>query len=406
MVSARQLRKGLPPQRGKDGALRKALLKWFAEARRPLPWRERYDPYQVWISEIMLQQTQVETVLPYFARWMAAFPDVAAVAGAPQEVLLKAWEGLGYYSRARNLGRAARRIVTDHGGVLPASPEVLRSLPGIGPYTAGAIASIGFNVSTPAVDGNVSRVLGLLLALPDPVNTPRGRARVWEIAARLVPVRNARAFNEGLMELGALVCRARAPACDACPLANHCAAHARGTPEAFPRKQPRARRRRLRGVLLLLGRGKQVLLRKRPGEGLWGGMWEIPWLERRRGEGCAAALTRLLDGLELPLCAPPRKLGVVDHGLTHIQMRLDCYRAEIKEEQSSTWASTPSGQPLRWAAPGTLRKLPLARLSHKAIALGWEPAHQRTDPGGGAPRRTDPGGGPAPRPVGKRGKMV
>jgi A/G-specific adenine glycosylase len=199
------------------GAVRAALLAWFARSQRALPWRERYEPYTVWVAEIMLQQTQVEAVRPYFERWLARFPDVQAVAAAPQEAVLKAWEGLGYYARARNLQRAAQAIVERHGGRLPESLEALRALPGIGRYTAGAIRSIAFDRPAPVVDGNVARVLGRLLALEVPARAPAGQRRLWALATALVeglgPEEHPRDLNQGLMELGALVCRPAAPRC-------------------------------------------------------------------------------------------------------------------------------------------------------------------------------------------------
>jgi A/G-specific adenine glycosylase len=359
-------------------SLRRRLLEWFGGARRPLPWRDGYDPYRVWISEMMLQQTQVETVLPYYERWMARFPTLASVAEAEEEEVLKAWEGMGYYARARSLHRAARRVVAEHGGRLPASLEALRALPGIGPYTAGAIASIAFNLPAPAVDGNVARVLARLFAVEEPVNAPAGRAEVERLAGALLGRKDARDFNQSLMELGALVCRPSSPACPLCPVRRGCAAHGAGNPEAYPRRRPRKERRMMRGVMALLERGGRVLVRKRSDGGMWGGLWEFPWLECGPGEAPDAALVRLLSELGAGPGGGAEKLGIVRHGLTHLQMELVCFRARA---DSAAWAAgeafapRPAGNgagPRRWVTRAALARLPLARLNHKALRL-WRP---------------------------------
>ena len=324
----------------------------------------------------MLQQTQVESVLSYHERWMARFPDVAAVAAAPEQDVLKAWEGLGYYARARGLRSAARRIMADHGGVLPSCPEALLALPGIGRYTAGAIASIAFNRDVPAVDGNVARVLSRLFALREPVNTTDGQARLWELAGALLPAGQARDFNQALMELGALICRAKSPACPDCPLINYCAAGRAGEAAAFPRKSPRPKRRRVRGVLLLPSSGGRILMRRRPSGGLWGGLWEFPWLEREPGESDTAAAARLLEELQLPGDVPLRLLGNLNHGLTHLQLELQCFGAAIGAPpppaplgKVAREAPPPAVTLQRWVTPAARRKLALARLSHKALEL-------------------------------------
>jgi A/G-specific adenine glycosylase len=381
------------------GAVRAALLAWFARSQRALPWRERYEPYTVWVAEIMLQQTQVEAVRPYFERWLARFPDVQAVAAAPQEAVLKAWEGLGYYARARNLQRAAQAIVERHGGRLPESLEALLALPGIGRYTAGAIRSIAFDRPAPVVDGNVARVLGRLLALEVPARAPAGQRRLWALATALVeglgPEEHPRDLNQGLMELGALVCRPAAPRCAGCPLAPHCAARAGGQPERFPPAAPRRARPLRTGALLLLrNEAGALLLRRRPPRGVWGGLWEPPWCEQQPGESPARAARRLLGELGLP---PGRLLrrGTVEHGLTHFALRLACYRGRVAGAPPAALPARipPAGFPdaaplataplttapgaesdgaaprLRWADPAELAALPLARLGRKALEL-------------------------------------
>ncbi len=353
--------------------MRAALLDWFAGAKRPLPWREGYDPYQVWVSEIMLQQTQVEAMLPYYRRWMKRFPTIASVARARQQTILKMWEGLGYYSRARALHQAAREILRLHGGELPREEAALRALPGIGPYTTGAILSIAFNEAVPTVDGNIGRVLSRIHALPEPPATPAGRRAMWTLAGQLVPPSGARDFNQGLMELGALVCRPRSPDCPNCPLNPGCLARAQGAPEAYPRRAPSRPRREVEALMLLVESGGRLLLRQRPPSGLWGGLWEFPWLEREAGQSNQKCLGNLLAGLALPgrQAAPPRALGQVRHDLTHLRFRWECLHISLPRLAGrGTAPPLPDhGEILRWVARENLVRLPLGKPAHRALAL-------------------------------------
>ncbi|HUJ75061.1 MAG TPA: A/G-specific adenine glycosylase, partial [bacterium] len=330
-----------------------ALLTWFSQAQRSLPWRDDPQPYAVWISEIMLQQTQVEAVLPYFRSWMERFPTLDAVARAPLQEVLKAWEGLGYYTRARNLHRCARLLVERHGGALPRDLAALRELPGVGPYTAGALASIAFNQPVPLVDGNVARVLARLFALPHVPGSLAGRRDAWAWSQALLQDAVGqggppRAFNQALMELGALICRPKGPRCLLCPLRQFCQAQSLGTPEAFPRRAPRRARPIRQGVLALAirpGVPPRALLRRRPSRGLWGGLWEFPWTETKPAHDTAAAVDALLrellpnmGGITPPAAAhaaglvpqaatppaAPALLGHISHGLTHFHLELDC----------------------------------------------------------------------------------
>lgn len=339
-------------------------MAWFARARRDLPWRRDYDPYGVWVAEMMLQQTQVETVLPYYRRWMARFPTLASVAAAPLAEVLKHWEGLGYYARARNLHRAAQAVVERHQGRLPETVEELTVLPGIGRYTAGAIASIAFNHPAPLVDGNVARVLSRVAALKHPARGPEGQRVLWALAQAALPPESPRAFNEALMELGALVCRPRAPECPRCPLALHCRARRLGDPEAYP-VRPRRRARLVRkGVMLLARAGQRMLVRRRPPGGLWGGLWEFPWRELHDGESPAAALRRLAAELGLAMDGRACAGGALVHGLTHFRLELTCFTAHIKgyPRQNDDGGT-------RWVTPAELKALALGRLNHKALAL-------------------------------------
>ena len=256
------------------------LCDWFDAGKRQLPWRIDPTPYRVWISEIMLQQTRIEAVIPYFERFMAELPDVPSLANADPDRLMKLWEGLGYYSRARNLQNAAQQMMARHGGTLPADHEALRALAGIGDYTAGAIASIAFGIPVPAVDGNVLRVLARLTGSHEDVMRPAVRRELTALAASLVPPDRPASFNQGLMELGERVCVPNTmPHCEACPIAEHCAVA--GSPEAatLPYRAPKKPRRiehRTVYVLLTEETPRRVLLHKRPASGLLAGLWELP----------------------------------------------------------------------------------------------------------------------------------
>lgn len=287
--------------------IRSRLLAFFDERRRDLPWRDGAGSYGVLVSEVMSQQTRVETVVPYYRRWMERFPDPAALAAAETGEVLSLWEGLGYYSRARNLQRAAREIEARYGGEVPGDPDDLRSLPGVGPYTAGAVASIAFGVPVPAVDGNVRRVMARLMDEPAP-----RPAELEHWAGQLVDRERPGEFNQALMELGSLVCTPRSPACGRCPVGEFCGARAAGTVGERPvRKRRTAIPHLHEAVLVVVGRGgvePSVLLRRRPEEGLLGGMWEFPGREVERGGD--------LSGDELAMAAAEtaaelgRELGV------------------------------------------------------------------------------------------------
>jgi A/G-specific adenine glycosylase len=272
-----------------------ALLTHFDAHRRPMPWRETSDPYAIWVSEVMLQQTRVDTVRPYFQRWLTRFPDVGSLADAPVDEVLRHWQGLGYYGRARNLHRAALLVRERHGGQLPRDPDGLRQLPGVGEYTAGAVASIAFGLPTPAVDGNVRRVLARLRGLEDPA--PRA---LKELVATLIPRERPGDFNQALMELGATLCTPRSPDCGACPVRDWCAARTTGRPESFPRPKRRgpapAASVETRVVRRADGR---VLLVQRPADGFLGGMWEFP------GEVIPPWLPRLVSGARTRIALDP-----------------------------------------------------------------------------------------------------
>jgi A/G-specific adenine glycosylase len=301
------------------------LLAWYRENRRDLPWRQSKDPYRIWVSEIMLQQTRVDTVIPYFNRFVERFPTIAALAEAPEEDVLKHWEGLGYYSRARNLQAAVREVHTLYDGRVPDTADAIRTLKGVGPYTAGAILSIAYDVREPAVDGNVMRVMSRYLLLRDDIAKPATRIGLEHIVAGMIPAA-AGDFNQALMELGATVCTPKAPLCLTCPVMAHCAGRLAGEELSLPvktkAKAPRVERRAVALVRLADGR---VLVRQRPASGLLAGMGEFPHslLEEDAGDGIRAELA----GVGQLVVA--EKIGEVVHIFSHIRWELDVYACEL-----------------------------------------------------------------------------
>lgn len=305
------------------------LLNWFDQHAAALPWRNTRDPYHIWLSEIMLQQTQVATVVDYYTRFLARFPTVAALAAAPLDDVLKAWEGLGYYSRARNLHRAARVIMDAHGGQLPSAASDLQKLPGIGRYTAHAIASIAFGAAVAVLDGNVTRVLTRLYDIADDVAEAATRRRLWALAEALLPADRPGDHNQAMMELGRVVCTPRRPRCAACPVRAHCAAFAAGVQAARPVKQPKAPTPHYdvaAGVIHGMGANAgYLLIAQRPADGLLGGLWEFPGGKQEPGESLPEALAReLAEELAITVEVGER-LVQVKHGFTHFRITLHAY---------------------------------------------------------------------------------
>jgi A/G-specific adenine glycosylase len=322
-MSRSPLPDSLPWSEGRIRRLRAALLAYFDQVRRELPWRETSDPYRILVSEVMLQQTRVETVVPYYRRWMERFPDAETLAGAEADEVLGLWEGLGYYSRARNLHRAVREVVARYGGELPSDPAALRELPGVGAYTAGAVASMAFGKAVPAVDGNVRRVLARLLDEPAP-----SAAALEGWAGALVDPDRPGDFNQALMELGALVCTPRSPGCGSCPVEEWCGARAAGTQEDRPARKPKKMAPLVHEAVAVLVRtgaaGEEVLLRKRPEEGLLAGLWELPGIRVGSPEDAGAgalALARELLGVSGEPEWAPERLATVAHAFSHLRMR-------------------------------------------------------------------------------------
>jgi A/G-specific adenine glycosylase len=345
--------------------LRASLLRWYRRHRRDLPWRRTRDPWAIWVSEAMLQQTRVETVIPYYERFLQRFPDVGALARADLEDVLGLWAGLGYYSRARHLHGAAREVVERFGGRIPASADELRTLPGVGRYTAGALASIAFDRPEPVLDGNVTRVLARLHGIREDVARPAVQARLWDEAARLARGPQPGDLNQALMELGARVCTPRRPDCPACPVAAACRARRTGEEEAIPRPRRRPAPRRVRAVAALVVRRGRVLAVRRAETGLLGGLWELPGSEigaRERPERVLGPALAAATGLAVRGVEP---LGVVTHLFTHRRVETHVFRASAAagRVRLAGWAAH------RGVAPAELRALAQGRATRKAIEL-------------------------------------
>lgn len=298
--------------------IRRRLRVWFDRHKRDLPWRHHRDPYAIWLSEMMLQQTQVATVIPYYHRFIGRFPTVADLAGADLEEILRYWAGLGYYARARNMHRAAKLIVAEHGGAFPSDAAALRSLPGIGAYTAGAVASIAFDERAAVVDGNVARVLARVFEVDLDIRDGRGKAMLWEIAERLLPRKRCGDFNQALMELGALVCLPRGAArCEDCPLEMDCGARRSGSVERLPVKGRKAPPRKEAHVVAAIGRNDRWLVVRRPPRGLWGGLWELPTAVVDGSTARTTARDLVSDFVTVDGSLAPKPFCRIQHQLTH-----------------------------------------------------------------------------------------
>lgn len=359
-----------------------ALLRWYARHARRLPWRGRKDPYAVWVSEIMLQQTRVEAVVPYYRRWMRRFPRLVDLAAATADEVLQAWEGLGYYRRALNLLKAAQLLVGRGDGRLPRTAVELEKLPGVGRYTAAAIAALTFGQDEIALDGNLQRVLSRLLDLRVDPRTRPGERRIRAYARTLLPRGKAAAFNQALMDLGAMVCQPRGPHCAACPLLSGCLAFARGTQDSRPVRKRRAQIPHWIVGAAVLQRKGSVLIARRPEGSLLGGLWEFPGGKREPGETLSACIRReLKEEIGISVRVGPT-LGVFRHAYSH-------YRVTVH-----AFACTPAGGRLRarehsavrWVRPETLAEFPMGKVD-RAIAATLTSCETSTA-GGGERRRT------------------
>lgn len=347
-------------------ALGRTLLDWFSQAQRPLPWRQAYAPYQIWISEIMLQQTQMERGVEYFQRWVERFPDIAALAAADEDEVLKYWEGLGYYSRARNLIKAARIIHQHHQGHLPRSTAELRLLPGIGPYTADAIASIAFEQDVCVIDANVERVMSRVHGIDLPIKSRQAGEAIRTRCQSHLPPGQARHFNQAMMELGSLICTPRKPDCPTCPLTSWCQAREHGRQEELPvvvKPLPPIYLAMATGVLEHKGK---VLIQKRMADDIWGNLWEFPGGVVEAGETPEQGVVReYLEETGL-VVNHPRAIAAFRHSYTRYRVTLHAFYVELMSDPEAIVLS--AAQEYRWAAWAEVRRLAFPAGHRKLIA--------------------------------------
>jgi A/G-specific adenine glycosylase len=343
-------------------ALRRRLLAWYDRGARDLPWRRSRDPYLVWVSEIMLQQTVVAAVVPYFQRFVARFPTVEALANAAEEEVLRLWEGLGYYRRARQLHGAAQVVRDQHAGVFPRDIAEVRRLPGIGRYTAGAILSISFDDPHPILEANTVRLLARLLAYEGVTTSSSGQQILWGAAETLLPRRDTGRFNQALMELGSQVCTPRNPRCDECPLAELCPTHREGLTEQIPAVRPRPTIEEVREAAVVVRRQKNVLLVRRQAGERWAGLWDFPRFALPAGS--ANISQALIDGVARSAgwrVAPGRLLMTILHSVTRFRITLDCYEADCL----GAMKEHPTHAETRWVAPRAFADFPLSTSARK-----------------------------------------
>jgi A/G-specific adenine glycosylase len=346
---------------------RRRLRAWYGQHARELPWRGTRDPYAVWLSEIMLQQTQVETVKPYFQRFLTALPTIRGLADADEQQVLRLWEGLGYYRRARQLHQAARRIVADHGGRFPCDPQAVQRLPGIGRYTAGAILSIAFDQRRPILEANTVRVFSRLLAYEGPTTTSAGQKLLWAAAEAVLPSRDVGRFNQALMELGSEVCRARGPACEVCPAAGLCHAHLRGLQNEIPRPKPRRQFEDVSEAAVLVRRRGRVLLIQWPEGRRWAGLWDFPRFAVH-GNQTAEIRRALVDNVRRltgVTISPGEHRKTLRHGVTRFRITLDCYDAEYVSHHGGGTENLAQ----KWVWPAALEHYPLSSTGRKLAGL-------------------------------------
>ena len=348
-----------------ENSIRRALLKWFREDARDLPWRKTKDPYFIWLSEIILQQTRVDQGLPYYLRFTRAFPTVRDLADAPEEAVLKLWEGLGYYTRARNLHKAAKLVVNEYGGELPKKAEMLQFLPGIGRYTAGAISSIAFGERAPIVDGNVKRVLARIYDMNACIDTPEVEKELWALAESLVPPGNPGDFNQSMMELGARICTPKKPDCASCPVQKQCQGYAAGVQESLPVRKAKKAVPHKEIVVAVIKVDGNYLLGRRPSEGFLGGLWEFPGGKLEKGETHQQALVRECKeelGVDVKVGG---MIATVKHAYTHFKVTLNVYSCVIMKGKPE--AKTHSE--LRWVPYGEFKDYAFPKGNHKFMGL-------------------------------------
>lgn len=357
-----------------ENSFSKRLLAWYQAQARDLPWRDLAEPYAIWVSEIMLQQTRVETVIPYFQRWMERFPTLGTLAEASEDDVLKLWEGLGYYRRARYLHQAAQIVMEKYRGNLPQDLETLQELPGIGPYTAAAIASIAFDVDVPAIDGNVRRVLSRIFNVDTPVSTAKGKREIQALALEHLPSGRASSYNQALMDLGSSICTPQSPDCTRCPLHDLCQAYTLGNQEERPvlkEKDPIPHHVVTAAVFQEDG---AVLLTKRPPDALLGGLWEFPGGKQREDESLPETLEReIQEELGVPIHIQ-EKVGTYQHAYTHYKITLHAYHCTLQSREIQLTFHTD----WKWVPIDALEDFPMGKVD-RLIALQLQ-ARQKGSP--------------------------
>lgn len=363
MAKHQALSAAIPWNGRKLAALRRALQTWSAEHQRELPWRNIGDPYRVWISEVMLQQTTVAAVIPYFQRFLQRFPNVQSLAAAEEADVLKLWEGLGYYSRARNLHKGAKEIVEQRGGKFPRDAGELQTLPGIGRYTAGAIASFAFDLRAPIVEANTLRLYARLLGFDGDPRSAAGQQLLWSFAEAILPEESCGEFNQALMDLGATVCTPKEPGCSVCPLNRFCGALERGRVQEIPRLAARPAITEVTACTVAIRRDQSFLLRRCLPSERWAGLWDFPRFELSAPPVSAARLERDVvreimtrTGLQI---AVPSQISEFRHGVTRYRITLKCFLAEYQAGQ------LPPGEDWSWATPANFSELPFSVTGRK-----------------------------------------
>ena len=334
------------------------LTHWYVKNKRDLPWRRTRDPYKIWVSEIMLQQTTVSTVIAYYERWIKAFPTIHDLAKAPLQKVLKQWQGLGYYNRVKNLYKTAHILINEHKGILPKDPKVIRSLPGFGPYTTGSVLSIAYDIPLTIIDANVRRVVMRLLALPGVADTKQD-LKVNEFLLKVLPIRGAGDFNQALMELGALICRAKEPVCISCPLAKYCQAYKEGKQELIPQTKKKPIKD-VQAVIAIIKKGNNYFIQKRPSKGLLADLWEFPGGKVAPRESKKKALDRELNeelGVKLK---SSKHLFDVKHFYTQFRVNLSVFACSLENEPKADAVH-------RWVSFKNFSKYPMPSGSAKII---------------------------------------
>jgi A/G-specific adenine glycosylase len=343
---------------------RQALMDWYRVNQRDLPWRKRSDPYPIWVSEVMLQQTQVNTVVPYYDEFLKRFPDLKGLARADLQQVLKAWEGMGYYARARNLHKAAGIVVNQHRGIVPQNWQDFHRLPGVGDYIAAAVLSIAFGAPYPVVDGNVKRVLSRLLALKEPVNQSRSKIKFQQSASELLSRKNPGTYNQAAMELGALVCKPGNPLCEECPVRTWCRAYQTNRIADFPKRIKRQATPLYRIAVGVVFKNDRVLITRRKPEGLLGGLWEFPGGKIQQGEKSEAACIReIIEEVNLTVKIDSH-LCMVKHAYTHFKIRMEVFCCTYIAGRVKLNGPVDH----RWIRLKQLEKYPLPKANHKFLS--------------------------------------